>query len=470
MAYKDLREFLDVLTRKGMMKWVEAEVDKDWEISAIARKVFRMKPEERFALGFRRVKGYDTPVVVGTVAGSRAVYAEALGVGSSATDIIEKWGYALGNPVDTVSVSEGPCQEVVLTGDEVDLGKFPIPTWTPEHDPAPYLTAPCMITKDPETGVRNVGVYRMQVKGKNRTGVLWDLPSQHGAIHFARWEAEKRPMPVAVVLGVDPTILMSAVAKVPQGVDELTVAGALRGEPIPVVKCRTIDMEVPATAEIVLEGEIYPGEIETEGPFGEYTGYMGGPYDLPVFHIKCITHRRQPVYQALHSQMPPSESSLLRQIPEEANVYKHLVQYLKIPGIKDIHLPESASSYAMLWISMKVMYPGHAQQVLSASWTHHPSVIKWIIVTDDDIDIRDPFMREWAMSWRVEPIKDIHFIPNTSSLLLDPSPAPPEVPLWDRRSSKVCVDATKKWQYPPIALPGEKYLRRVEDRWAEYGL
>jgi UbiD family decarboxylase len=277
-------------------------------------------------------------------------------------------------------------------------------------------------------------------------------------------------MPVAVALGVHPAILMAAVAKVPQGVDELTVAGALRGDPIKVVKCRTIDMEAPASAEIVLEGEIYPGEIETEGPFGEYTGYMGGPYDLPVFHIKCITHRRQPIYQALHSQMPPSESSLLRQIPEEANIYKHLVQYLKIPGIKDIHLPESASSYGMLWISMKVMYPGHAQQVLSASWTHHPSVIKWIIVTDDDIDIRDPFMREWVLSWRVEPIKDIHFIPNTSSLLLDPSPAPPDVPLWNRRSSKICIDATKKWEFPPIALPAEEYLRRVEDRWPEYGI
>lgn len=470
MAFKDLREYLDILTQKGLMKWIDAEVDKDWEISAIARKVYCKKDSERFALGFRNVKGYDAPVVVGTVGGSRSVYAEALRIGAGVEDVIARWSQALGNPVEAVMVSEGPCQEVLMEGDEVDLGRFPVPTWTPELDPAPYLTAPCMITKDPETGVRNVGVYRMQVKGKNRTGVLWDLPSQHGAMHFAAWKALNRPMPVAVVLGVDPTILMSAVAKVPQGVDELSIAGALRGEPVPLVKCRTIDVEVPAAAEIVLEGEIYPDEIETEGPFGEYTGYMGGPYDLPVFRIKCITHRRNPIYQALHSQMPPSESSLLRRIPEEANVYKHLVQYLKIPGIKDIHMPESASSYAMMWVSMKVMYPGHAQQVLSAAWTHHPSVAKWIVVTDEDIDIRDPFMREWALSWRVEPAKDIYFIPNTSSLLLDPSPAPPDVPLWERRSSKICVDATKKWEFPPIALPAEKYLRRVEDRWEEYGI
>lgn len=472
MAFRDLREYLDTLTNKGLMKWIDAEVDKDWEISAIARKVSQRKPEDRVALGFRNVKGFDIPVVVNTVGGSRAIYAEALGTGPNVNSIIAKWNEALSHPLDAVPVTQGeaPCQEVVIEGDAVDLGKLPIPTWTPELDPAPYFTAPCMITKDMETGIRNVGVYRMQVKGKNRTGALWDLPSQHAAIHFAKWEAANKPMPVAVAVGVDPTILMAAVAKVPQGVDELAVAGGLRGEPVPVVKCHSIDVEVPATAEIILEGEIYPGEKESEGPFGEYTGYMGGPYDLPVFHIKCITHRRQPIYQALHSQMPPSESSLLRQVAEEANVYKHLIQYLKIPGIVDIHMPESGSSYAMLWIRMKVMYPGHAQQVLSAAWTHHPSVAKWIVVTDDDIDIRDPFMREWALSWRVEPTKDIYFLPNTSSLLLDPSPAPPNVPLWGRRSSKICIDATKKWEFPPIALPGEKYIRQVQERWEDYGI
>jgi UbiD family decarboxylase len=471
MAYRDLREYLDVLTGKGLLKWVDEEVDKDWEITCIARKVSRKPPEKRHALGFRRVKGHSSPVVTGTIGASREVYATALEIGSGVEEIIAKWEHALTHHREAELVKTGVCQEVVRKGNEADLTWFPIPTWTPEKDPGPYITAPCMITRDPETGIRNVGIYRMQVKGPRETGVLWDLPSQHGAVHYLKYEAMGKPMPVAVVVGVDPCILMAAAAKVPLQVDELAVAGALREEPVPLVKCKTIDIEVPATAEIVLEGEIIPGETETEGPFGEYTGYMGGPYDLPLFHIKCITHRKDPVYQALHSQMPPSESSLLRQIPEEANVYKHLVHQLKIPGIVDVHLPEAGGSYAILWISMKTMYPGHAQQVLSAAWTHHPAFAKWVVVTDEDIDIRDPFIREWVLSWRVEPVNDVHIMNDTSSLLLDPSAAPMDVALWDRPlSSKVLINATKSWEYPEIALPPDKYMKRVEDNWDKYGV
>jgi UbiD family decarboxylase len=471
MAYRDLREYLKVLAERDLIKWIETEVDKDWEITCIARKVSRKPPKERHALGFNKVKGHRSPVVTGTIAASREVYATALGIGSDVEQIIAKWDGALTKRREAELVSEGVCQEVVKEGADADLTWFPIPTWTPEKDPGPYITAPCMITKDPETGVRNVGIYRMQVKGPHRTGVLWDLPSQHGAIHFAKYEKAKTPMPVAVVVGVEPTILMAAGAKVPLDVDELSVAGALREEPVSLVKCKTIDVEVPATAEIVLEGEILPGETEIEGPFGEYTGYMGGPYVLPLFHIKCITHRKNPIYQALHSQMPPSESSLLRQIPEEANIYKHLVHQLKIPGIIDVHLPEAGGSYAILWIRMKTMYPGHAQQVLSAAWTHHPALAKWVVVTDEDIDIRVPFLREWALSWRVEPSKDVRIVHDTSSLLLDPSAAPPDVPLWERPlSSKVQINATKKWEFPEIALPPDTYMKKVEERWSQYGI
>lgn len=473
MPYHDLRDYLDTLASKGLLQWVDAEVDKDWEISSVMRLWFqRTAPEGRAALGFRNVRGYTTPVIVGAVSASRQVYAAALEMEPTIEAVIEKWRQALDNPLPSQLITgPAPCQEVVLEGDQVDLGRFPIPTWTPTKDPAPYITAPCMVTKDMQ-GIPNVGIYRMQIKGRNRTGVLWDLPSQHGAMHYAQYEAQGIPMPTAVVIGGDPTVLMAAAAKVPYGVDEFTVAGGLRGEPLPMVKCRTIDLEVPACAEIVLEGEIKPHFREIEGPFGEYTGYMGGPYDLPVFEIKCITHRRDPIYQALFSQMPPSESSLLRQIPEEANVYKHLVHHLRIPGIVDVHLPEAGGSYAILWVRMKKMYPGQAQQVLSAAWTHYPTFAKWIVVTDDDIDIRDPFQREWVLSWRVDPKRDTFILPNTASILLDPSPAPPEVPLWDRErlSSKMCIDATKKWTYPEIALPPQEYLDQAAANWEQYGL
>jgi len=471
LPYSDLREYLSLLEDQGLLCWVDQEVDKDWEIASIACLLFRKRsPDERCALGFRHVKGYDIPVVLGTVSACRRIYATALGIDPEMEQIIAKWTRALQNPIPSELQRTGACQEVVLEGDRIDLTKFPIPTWVPDQDPAPYITAPCCISKDRETGVQNVGIYRMQVKGPNRTGILWDLPSQHGAMNYATWEAVGEPMPMAVAVGVEPTVLMTAASKVPYGVDELDVSGGLRGAPLPTVRCKTIDLHVPATAEIVLEGEVLPYEREIEGPFGEYTGYMGGPYDLPIFHVKCITHRRNPIYQALFSQMPPSESSLLRQIAEEANIWKHLVHELKLPGIIDVHLPEAGGSYAVLWIRMKRQFAGHAQQVMSAAWSHHPSLAKWVITTDEDIDIRDPFQREWVLSWRVEPQRDVFIMPNTASILLDPAPAPPDVPLWGRLSSKIFIDATKKWEYPAVAVPPRRYLDEAEERWDSYGL
>lgn len=471
MPYDSFQHYLETLEKNGCVKWVEKEVDKDWEITSVARNYFRKtKESERCALGFRNVKGYDIPVVLGAIGASRKVYGLAIETDPGFSSIKETLSGALANPVNPVVVDSGPCKDVILTGDEVDLHRFPIPTWTPEKDPAPFLTAPCLFTRHAETGVGNIGTYRMEIKAKNETGVLWDLPSQHGAVHYASWEKQNQPMPMAVVIGADPTIIMSSVSKVPLGVDEICIAGGLRGKPVEVVKCETCDIYVPATAEIVLEGVVLPGESVVEGPFGEYTGYMGGPYMMPKFYVKCITHRKKPVYHALFSQMPPSESSLMRQLPEEANVYQHLSGYLKIPGIKDVHLPEAGGSYSICWISMKTAFPGHVQQVMSAAWTHHPTFAKWIVVTDEDVDIRDPFIREWILAFRVEPEKDITFLPNTAPILLDPSSDPPEVPLWDRRSSKVLIDATQNWEYPEIALPPQKYLDQAAEQWEKYEL
>jgi len=474
MPYDSLRDYIDTLEKRKLLKWIDAEVDKDWEISSVARTYFqRVKQSERAALGFRHVKGYDIPVILGAVGASREVYGTALETEPTFEAIKAIWGSALTNTIPTNRVDTGACKEVILKGDDVDLNKFPIPTWCPGKDPNPFLTAPCLITMDPDTRVQNVGTYRMEIKGKSQTGVLWDMPSQHGALHYAKWEERNEPMPMAVVVGADPTVILSSVSKVPVGVDELAVAGGLRRKAIDVVACETCDILVPASAEIVLEGEVLPGERVSEGPFGEYTGYMGGPYMMPIFYVKCITHRKNPYYHALFSQMPPSESSLMRQIAEEANIYHHLVGQLKIPGVKDVHLTESGGAYAMCWVSIKKHYQGQAAQVMSAAWSHHPALAKWIVVTDEDIDIRDPFQREWALSWRVEPIKDIHFIPNTAEVLLDPSSNPQGakgVALWERKSSKICIDATKKFEFPSVALPKEEDLKRVVEDWEKYGL
>ena len=475
MPYEDLRHFIRDLEEYNLFRWVDAEVDKDWEISAVTRTYFRRVPKEtRGALGFRNIKGWaGHRLVVGTVGGGVEVYHRALGIEGGGFDAVNrKWREALTRPIPAVLTDgDAPCQEVVRMGEEADLHRFPIPTWTPEKDPGPFLTSPCLVTKDRGTGVVNVGVYRLEVKGPRKTGVLWDLPSQHGAVHFAAYEAASEPMPMAVVLGVEPTILMGAVAKAPMGFDEFAIAGGLRGAAVELVKCKTVDLEVPARAEIILEGHVPPHVREREGPFGEYTGYMGGPYEMAVFEIDCITHRKDALHQAFFSQMPPSESSLIRAIPEEAHIYKHLAQDLRIPGIVDVHLPEAGGSYSICWVRMKQAYPGQAQQVLSAAWTHHPAFAKWIIVTDEDVDIRDPFQREWALAWRVQPHRDLFTIPNTAPVLLDPSAGHHGEGLWEKRGSKILIDATKPWpDFPDVSLPPQKYLDRVAEEWERYGL
>ena len=474
MPHEDLRDFIRDLEEQNLIRWVDAEVDKDWEISVVTRTYFaRVHKTVRGALGFRNIKGYEGQrLVVGTVGGGDGVYRLALGIEEGFDAVNRKWHQALSHPVDAVmGTGTAPCQEVVLMGDEADLTRFPIPTWTPGKDPGPFLTSACQITKDRETGIRNVGVYRMQLKGPRKTGVLWEHPSQHGAVHFAQyWEAGE-PMPTAVALGVEPAILMGAITKTPLGTDELSVAGALRGNPVELVKCKTIDVEVPARAEIVLEGHIPPEVREPEGPFGEYSGYMGGPYESVIFEIDCITHRKDAISQAFLSQMPPSESSLIRATLEESHIFKHLAQDLRIPGIEDVHLPESGGSYAICWVKIKQSYPGQAQQVLSAAWTHHPSLAKWIVVTDEDVDIRDPFQREWALAWRVQPHRDMFTIPNTAPVLQDPSAGHRDEDIWEKRSSKILIDATKPWlDFPDVSLPPQKFLDRAADQWEKYGL
>ena len=270
MPYESFRQYLEILESRKWIKWIDAEVDKDWEITSVARIYFRRTPEnERCALGFRHVKGYDIPLVLGTIGASRRIYGMAIETEPAFEKIKTAWQGALASPIAPVTVDSGPCKEVILRGKDVDLYRFPIPVWTPEKDPNPFLTAPCLITKDPETGIGNIGTYRMEIKKKDQTGLLWDLPSQHGAIHYAKYEEMNKPMPMAVVLGVDPTVIMASVTKVPLDIDEMAVAGGLRGKAIEVVPCETIDLHVPASAEIVLEGEVLPGERASEGPFGE---------------------------------------------------------------------------------------------------------------------------------------------------------------------------------------------------------
>ena len=342
VAYDSLRPYLQVLEQQGLFRWVDKEVDKDWEVGAVYRMIFRaMEEDNRYGIGFRNVKGHEGGrIVAGVIASSRKMIGTVLGCEPTLEAIHERVTAGMNDPIEPVMVDSGPCQEVVIEGDDVDLGKLPVPIWTPEKDAGPYLT-PLWVTKDPDNGRRNIGIRRCQIKSKNRTGILFGAPDRGGAIHHAKYKARGEHMPAAIFIGGDPVQYLVAPAR--YGADELAVAGGIRGEAIPMVKCKTVDLEVPAESEIVIEGHVLMDEVEPEGPFGEFTGFMAGGREGPVFQVTCITHRKDPIVLGVISQFPPSESSMIKRALLEAGLKKHLSVDLNLPGITDVHALEACS-------------------------------------------------------------------------------------------------------------------------------
>ena len=470
MPYDGLRPYLQVLEQQGLMRWVDKEVDKDWEIGTVIRMIFRAMPEEkRYGIGFRNIKGFPGGrFVAGVIAVSHEMIGRALDCEPDSEKIHERVIAGINHPIEPVIVETGPCKEVILGPDSLDLGKLPIPVWTPEKDAGPYLT-PLWVTKDPDTGRRNIGIRRCQIKGADKTGILFGAPDRGGAIHHEKWKQRGEAMPAAIFIGVDPVQYLVAPSR--YGADELAVAGAIRGEAIELVKCETVDLEVPATAEIVIEGEIAADELEPEGPFGEFTGYMAGGRERPVFRVKCITHRKDPIVLGVISQFPPSESSMIKRALLEAGLKRHLREILNLPGITDVHVLEPGGGTAILWIAIKKMYAGHVDQAVFGAMGHFGmSYFKWIVVTDDDIDINDPFMRDWVMAWRVRPDQDMRIISGTAPVELDPSAFGPGIAPEDATAAKVIIDATRKWDYPALSLPPADRMREVAADWESYGL
>src|SRR2546421_5211636 len=340
MAYRDLRDYLSTLERRGKLHHVKKEVDADWEVTAVMRRVFqRIPPASRPAMMFERFKGFSMPLVAGVLGASPEVY--ALSLQTTVDKIADKWADAQTKPIPPVRVNRGPVKDVVLRGDQADITKLPLCIWTRGQDPAPYVTAPCVVSKDPETGERNVGTYRLMQKGPRKYGIFLSNAWRDMYPHIMKNEKQGRPTPCAVVIGCDPPVSLTSVARV-RG-DEFGVAGGLRGEPLEVVTCETNDLEVPAHAEIVVEGFIPPGVREPEGPFGEYTGYMGASGPSFVIEVTAITHRVDPIYQAFFSQMPPSESSCIRGTGRDVALFKHLTRDLRLP-VRDVHLLEAGGA------------------------------------------------------------------------------------------------------------------------------
>ena len=451
----------------GLLHHVKAEVDKDWELSCVARRIYQELPEhQRYALMFDKVKGYDIPVAVGAIAASQIIY--AAGLGTTPDKILRRWVNALSSPIEPSVVKDGPVRENVLVEEEVDLSKFPIPVWTPTKDPGPYLTAPYVVTKDPDLGYLNVATVRAQIIGKNKT-TLNIIPGQHTGIMLAKYKEAKKPMPTAIVLGAEPVVGMTSTAKVPEGVGEYSVAGGLKGSPLELIKCETSDLLVPANAEIVLEGEISTDENVSEGPFGENRGYMSRARDNPVLKIKRINHRNNPIYLSFISQMPPSESMTIQGTAMEALVYKLLAVDLGFE-IRDVAI-RAETSLMQVAISFKKRNPGQANRILLPAMSVSPIYNKIAIAVDEDVDVRNWLEVERAILLRARPDKDYLIISNMLSTPNDPSNAPPEATREQKvTGSKLFIDATKKWPYADTSLPPQEMLDRVKAKWNTYGL
>ncbi|MBM3533135.1 MAG: UbiD family decarboxylase [Alphaproteobacteria bacterium] len=493
MAYSSLRDFLDRLEKSGRLKRVAAPVSPFLEMTEIQTRLLAEKGPAVLFEDVRRPDGrrYDMPVLVnlfGTVErvawGMDREPAQLREIGETLAFLKQPeppggWREALEMLplLKTVmamrprSVGRAPCQEVVLQGNDIDLGALPIQTCWP-GEPAPLITWPLVVTKGPSMkreDAFNLGIYRMQVTGRNTTLMRW-LKHRGGAQHHARWSKEKsEPLPAAAVIGADPGTILAAVTPVPDTLSEYQFAGLLRGAKVDLVDCVTQPLKVPAESEIVLEGTVSLSDYGEEGPYGDHTGYYNSVESFPVFTVTAITRRRQPIYLSTFTGRPPDEPSVLGEALNEVFIPLLAQQF---PEIVDFWLPPEGCSYRIAVVSIRKAYAGHAKRVMFGVWSFLRQFVytKFVIVVDDDIDARDWKDVMWAISTRMDPVRDITVVENTPIDYLDF--ASPESGL----GGKIGLDATNKWPPETKREWGRKIrmadgvIEQVTRRWNEYGL
>jgi len=487
MKYSDLREFIAFLEQRGELVRISQEVDPNLEMTEISDRTLRAKGP---ALLFENPKGYTTPVLCNLFGTPERV---AMGMGQESVaalrdvgtllaflkepeppkglrDLWEKrhdFKQVLNMPVK--EVKNAPCQETVLEGDQVDLDRLPIQTCWP-GDVGPLVTWALAITRGPEKERQNLGIYRMQKIAKNKLIMRW-LAHRGGALDYRDFQKKYpgKPYPVAIALGADPATTLGAVTPVPDTLSEYAFAGLLRGEKTQVTKCIGSDLQVPASAEYILEGFLHPGEEAEEGPFGDHTGYYNEVETFPVFTIDRITHRKDPIYHSTYTGRPPDEPAILGVALNE--VFVPILQK-QFPEIIDFYLPPEGCSYRMAVVSMKKQYPGHAKRVMMGVWSFLRQFMytKFVIVTDEDVDVRNWEDVIWAMTTRMDPSRDTVLIDNTPIDYLDfASPV-------SGLGSKMGMDATNKmpgetnreWG-EPIEMDDE-VKQRVDALWDELGI
>ena len=487
MKYADLRDFIRQLEAEGELQRITVEVDPHLEVTEICDRTLRAGGP---ALLFEKVKGSSYPLLGNLFGTPRRV---ALGMGEESVSALRGVGKLLSSlkepeppkglkdawsklplfrkvlDMAPKTVRQPACQAQVLSGDEVDLGQLPIQTCWP-GDAAPLITWGLVVTRGPEKPRQNLGIYRMQVIGRNRVIMRW-LSHRGGALDFREWQLHHpgEPFPVSVALGADPATILAAVTPVPDTLSEYAFAGLLRGSRSELADCLGNDLQVPASAEFVLEGHIYPEDTAPEGPYGDHTGYYNEVESFPVFTIERITHRDNPIYHSTYTGRPPDEPAILGVALNE--VFVPILQK-QFPEIVDFYLPPEGCSYRMAVVAMKKQYPGHAKRVMLGVWSYLRQFMytKFVIVTDDDINVRDWNDVIWAITTRMDPARDTTLIEQTPIDYLDfASPV-------SGLGSKMGLDATHKW-------PGEtdrewgrpiekdpQITQRVDELWDSLGI
>jgi UbiD family decarboxylase len=456
-----MRDFIDLLEKKGLLVRVGAEVDPEWEINGIVRK---LEVERGPATLFERVKGYPFCPLLADTYNTEERFLLALE--TTKEKLPDLHHRATENPIPTRLVKTAPCKDNIVQSEDVDITKYPTPMWH-KYDGGRYILTQALInTKDLDTGRINAGMYRGMILSKN-TCTVWMSEGQHGMYDYRKYEAADKPMPVAVVIGYEPVIGVVGCTKYKYEDSEYAVAGGYKGEPVEMVKCETIDMEVPATAEIVLEGEILPGERAMCGPFGEWDGYYMGAREIPFMHVKAETYRNNPIFVGTRAGLYPGSigvREMINTLTLKADLQK------RVPGIVDFCRPGMSIGLEAI-VSIKKMFPGHPQRVMSAIWSSPIShMTKNVIVVDDDIDVNNYAQVHWAITTRFVASRDLTILPK-----YEKGGDPSQPPSLRTMTGAMGIDATKpveEWEREgakfPITCDDTDIIKKVEAQWQKY--
>lgn len=475
-GYPDLRDHIESLRRAGLLIVVDRPINKDTEMHALVRWQFRggIAEPDRKAFLFTNIydaKGrkYDIPVLVAGLAGNRAIY--SIGMQCKVDEIRDKWMKAISRPIPPRVVKAAPCQEMVYEGADLRSGHgldaIPVPISTPGWDNAPYTSSSNVISKDPETGMQNMGTYRGQLKAPDRMGFNMSMVlNSGGQLHWHNWKARGKKMPVAAVLGAPPCVSFTSAQKLPQSLDELHVAGGLAGKPLNVVKAKTVDLLVPAEAEIIVEGLVDTTWLEREGPFGESHGHVNLQEYNVFMDVTCITRRKRPILTSIISQVTPSESSVIKRVALEPVFLDHLRKNLGIQSVKRVSMHEPLTNIRMViaLVMERNAPPTEIWRALTGAATFQRGAGKYVVAINDDIDPDNADSLLWALSYRANPDIDIQTLRHRTQ---------GHGPRSKRNGGEdgcLLIDATLKENFPPISLPKREFMERARVIWEELGL